>query len=481
MQVAAKAPRSLVYAALMQALVLRQLTKTYKNGIKALKGIDLEVAEGDFFALLGPNGAGKTTIIGIVTSLVNKTAGSVEVFGHDMDRELEAAKSCIGVVPQEINFNMFETLFTIVVNQAGFYGIPRPLAKQRAEKYLKQLQLWDRRHSIARSLSGGMKRRLMIARALMHQPKLLILDEPTAGVDIEIRRSMWDFLRNINDEGTTIILTTHYLEEAENLCRNVAIIEGGRIIECDSMPNVLRKLQTEVFVFNLSESRTAPPQIAGFQVEPHRRSHARNRSLQRAKTERYLCAAFFAGDRRQQHAQQSQSTRRAVHPPGRRQRPRRRQGSMRMAASRARSEWIGFSTIVIREFNRIVRIWGQTIVPPTVTATLYFVIFGSLIGKRVGLVGGYDYMQFIAPGLIMMTVITNSFGNVVSSFFGAKFGKHLEELLVSPMPNWLILSGYVGRRHRAGNAGRARSSPSSHCASRTSPCSIFSPFSPPCC
>jgi len=248
----------------MQALVLRQLTKTYKNGIKALKGIDLEVAEGDFFALLGPNGAGKTTIIGIVTSLVNKSAGTVEVFGHDMDRELEAAKSCIGVVPQEINFNMFETLFTIVVNQAGFYGIPRPLAKQRAEKYLKQLQLWDRRHSIARSLSGGMKRRLMIARALMHQPKLLILDEPTAGVDIEIRRSMWDFLRNINDEGTTIILTTHYLEEAENLCRNVAIIEGGRIIECDSMPNVLRKLQTEVFVFNLSESRAAPPQLAGF-------------------------------------------------------------------------------------------------------------------------------------------------------------------------------------------------------------------------
>jgi ABC-2 type transport system ATP-binding protein len=248
----------------MQALVLRQLTKTYKNGIKALKGIDLEVAEGDFFALLGPNGAGKTTIIGIVTSLVNKTAGTVEVFGHDMDRELETAKSCIGVVPQEINFNMFETLFTIVVNQAGFYGIPRPLAKQRAEKYLKQLQLWDRRHSIARSLSGGMKRRLMIARALMHQPKLLILDEPTAGVDIEIRRSMWDFLRNINDEGTTIILTTHYLEEAENLCRNVAIIEGGRIIECDSMPNVLRKLQTEVFVFNLSESRTSPPQLAGF-------------------------------------------------------------------------------------------------------------------------------------------------------------------------------------------------------------------------
>ncbi|MEP6547239.1 MAG: ABC transporter ATP-binding protein [Gammaproteobacteria bacterium] len=248
----------------MQALVLRQLTKTYKNGIKALKAIDLNVDEGDFFALLGPNGAGKTTAIGIVTSLVNKTSGIVEVFGHDIDRELEVAKSCIGLVPQEINFNMFETCFTIVVNQAGFYGIPRPLAKQRAEKYLKQLQLWDRRNSIARSLSGGMKRRLMIARALMHEPKLLILDEPTAGVDIEIRRSMWEFLRNINDAGTTIILTTHYLEEAENLCRNVAIIEGGNIIERDTMADVLRKLQTEVFVFNLREARKIAPQLSGF-------------------------------------------------------------------------------------------------------------------------------------------------------------------------------------------------------------------------
>ena len=248
----------------MQALALRQLTKTYKNGIKALKGIDLEVAEGDFFALLGPNGAGKTTAIGIVTSLVNKTSGTVEVFGHDMDRELESAKSCIGVVPQEVNFNMFETLFTIVVNQAGFYGIPRALAKQRAETYLKQLQLWDRRHSIARSLSGGMKRRLMIARALMHQPRLLILDEPTAGVDIEIRRSMWEFLRNINEQGTTIILTTHYLEEAENLCRNVAIIEGGRIIERDTMANVLRKVPMEVFIFNLSAALAVPPVLPGF-------------------------------------------------------------------------------------------------------------------------------------------------------------------------------------------------------------------------
>ncbi|HEY3850105.1 MAG TPA: ABC transporter ATP-binding protein [Steroidobacteraceae bacterium] len=250
----------------MNALVLRQLAKVYKNGIRALKGIDLTVAEGDFFALLGPNGAGKTTAIGIITSLVNKSGGTVEVFGYDLDRQLELAKSCIGIVPQEVNFNMFETVFTIVVNQAGFYGIPRRLAKERAEKYLRQLQLWDRRNSIARSLSGGMKRRLMIARALMHEPKLLILDEPTAGVDIEIRRSMWDFLRKINDEGTTIILTTHYLEEAENLCRNIAIIEGGRIIERDSMANVLRKLQTETFVFNLSDPRTAPPELPAYKT-----------------------------------------------------------------------------------------------------------------------------------------------------------------------------------------------------------------------
>jgi ABC-2 type transport system ATP-binding protein len=248
----------------MYALVLRQLSKIYKNGIKALNGIDLQVDEGDFFALLGPNGAGKTTAIGITTSLVNKTSGTVQVFGHDIDRELEAAKSCIGLVPQEINFNMFETPFTIVVNQAGFYGIPRRVAKQRAEIYLKQLQLWDRRNFMSRSLSGGMKRRLMIARALMHEPKLLILDEPTAGVDIEIRRSMWEFLRGINAHGTTIILTTHYLEEAENLCRHVAIIEGGNIIERDSMANVLRKLQTEVFVFNLRDPQGAVPPLPGY-------------------------------------------------------------------------------------------------------------------------------------------------------------------------------------------------------------------------
>ncbi|MGH8286550.1 MAG: ABC transporter ATP-binding protein, partial [Steroidobacteraceae bacterium] len=209
----------------MYALSVRNLTKTYSNGVQALKGIDLDVERGDFFALLGPNGAGKTTLIGIVTSLVNKTSGTVSVFGHDIDRQLEAAKACIGVVPQELNFNQFETAETIVVNQAGFYGIPRRIAKQRAEKYLKQLQLWDKRNGIARGLSGGMKRRLMIARALMHEPRLLILDEPTAGVDIENRRSMWSFLTEINARGTTIILTTHYLEEAEALCRNIAIID----------------------------------------------------------------------------------------------------------------------------------------------------------------------------------------------------------------------------------------------------------------
>jgi len=250
----------------MNALSVRDLTKTYKNGVQALKGVDLDVEQGDFFALLGPNGAGKTTLIGIVTSLVNKSSGHASVFGHDIDRELEVAKACIGVVPQEMNFNMFETPFTIVVNQAGFYGIPRPVARQRAEQYLKQLQLWDKRNNISRGLSGGMKRRLMIARALMHEPRLLILDEPTAGVDIEIRRSMWDFLREINEQGTTIILTTHYLEEAETLCRNIAIINGGLIVERDRMSNLLRRLNTETFVLNLRNSLSAAPKLEGYGI-----------------------------------------------------------------------------------------------------------------------------------------------------------------------------------------------------------------------
>ena len=250
----------------MKALTFRQLTKTYKNGVQALKGIDLDVEEGDFFALLGPNGAGKTTAIGIVTSLVNKTSGQVQVFGHDIDRELAVAKSCIGIVPQEINFNQFETVTTILLNQAGFYGIPRPVARTRLEKYLTALQLWEKRNAVSRTLSGGMKRRLMIARALMHEPKLLILDEPTAGVDIEVRRTMWTFMSGINSAGTTIILTTHYLEEAENLCRHVAIIDQGRIIENDRMKNVLRKLQTEIFVLNLHQPLASPPELPGYRV-----------------------------------------------------------------------------------------------------------------------------------------------------------------------------------------------------------------------
>jgi ABC-2 type transport system ATP-binding protein len=248
----------------MNALSVRGLVKTYRNGVQALRGIDLDVERGDFFALLGPNGAGKTTLIGIITSLVNKSGGTASVFGYDIDRELEAAKACIGIVPQEINFNMFETPFTIVVNQAGFYGIPRPVARVRAEKYLKQLQLWDKRNSMSRGLSGGMKRRLMIARALMHEPRLLILDEPTAGVDIEIRRSMWEFLREINERGTTIILTTHYLEEAETLCRNIAIINGGRIVERDRMSSLLRRLHVETFVLNLREPLAVAAPLPGY-------------------------------------------------------------------------------------------------------------------------------------------------------------------------------------------------------------------------
>jgi len=247
-------------------LSIHGLTKVYGNGVRALNGVDLDVERGDFFALLGPNGAGKTTLIGIITSLVTKSAGTASVFGYDLDSQLERAKSCIGVVPQELNFNQFETPLTIVVNQAGFYGIPRPVARVRAERYLRQLQLWDKRHGPARALSGGMKRRLMIARALMHEPRLLVLDEPTAGVDIEIRRSMWEFLQDINARGTTIILTTHYLEEAEALCRNIAIINKGQIVERDRMGNLLRRLHTETFVLNLRAPLASVPHIAAFAI-----------------------------------------------------------------------------------------------------------------------------------------------------------------------------------------------------------------------
>ncbi|AQP53591.1 ABC transporter [Vagococcus penaei] len=245
------------------ALEIKGLKKVYATGVEALRGIDLTVKEGDFYALLGPNGAGKSTTIGIITSLVNKTSGTVKVFGYDLDHELVQAKQQIGLVPQEFNFNPFETVQQIVVNQAGYYGVSRQEAIKRSEKYLKQSNLWEKRHVRARMLSGGMKRRLMIARALMHEPRLLILDEPTAGVDIELRREMWDFLRELNNEGTTIILTTHYLEEAEMLCRNIGIIQSGELIEDTSMKTLLSKLQYETFIFDL-EIIGEKPTIEGY-------------------------------------------------------------------------------------------------------------------------------------------------------------------------------------------------------------------------
>jgi len=253
--------------ALPEALSIRGLRKVYAGGFEALCGIDLDVPAGDFFALLGPNGAGKSTTIGIVTSLVTKTAGEVRVFGHDLDTDPEGAKSQIGLVPQEFNFNQFEPVAEIVMNQAGYYGIPRRQAYERAREVLGKLDLWSRRDTEARRLSGGMKRRLMIARALAHRPRLLILDEPTAGVDIEIRRSMWEFLREINVAGTTIILTTHYLEEAESLCRHIAIIDHGRIVERAAMRELLRQLQTELFVLNVSGDLAGLPAIEGYGIE----------------------------------------------------------------------------------------------------------------------------------------------------------------------------------------------------------------------
>jgi len=250
----------------VKALQINKLEKIYANGFHALKGIDLEVEHGDFFALLGPNGAGKSTTIGIITSLVNKTAGKIHVYGHDTDREIVQAKSLIGIVPQEINFSQFESCLEIVLNQGGYYGIPRNTAMERAETYLSQLGLWGKRHDSSRTLSGGLKRRLMIARALIHQPRLLILDEPTAGVDVELRRSMWQFLRDINRQGTTIVLTTHYLEEAESLCRNIAIIDHGHIMENSDMKSLLAKLKTETFILDLAQPLSMLPAESEFHL-----------------------------------------------------------------------------------------------------------------------------------------------------------------------------------------------------------------------
>ncbi len=244
-----------------RALVINDLKKTYHGNIEALKGVSLEVADGDFFALLGPNGAGKSTLIGILTGLVNKTSGEVAVYGHDIDKEVSVVKSCLGVVPQEFNFNVFESVLNTVIFQAGYYGIPRSVAMPRAEKILKELSLWDKRDQPGRNLSGGMKRRLMLARALVNQPRLLILDEPTAGLDIELRRSLWDFLIDLNAAGTTIILTTHYLEEAEHLCRNVAIIDEGRLLMSEPVQVFLKKLETQSLVFELTEDCDAFPEL----------------------------------------------------------------------------------------------------------------------------------------------------------------------------------------------------------------------------
>jgi len=276
----------------MYALQIKDLRKTYGSGVEALKGISLNVAEGDFFGFLGPNGAGKSTLIGIVSSLVNATSGESLVFGTSVQTQRSLAMSYIGLVPQELNFNMFEKPFEIVVNQAGYYGIPRRIATERAEKYLRQLQLWDKAFEISRNLSGGMKRRLMIARAMVNEPRLLILDEPTAGVDIEIRRSMWEFIRAINEAGTTVILTTHYLEEAEQLCRNIAIIDHGEIVVDTDVKSLLAQLQVETFVLDLRESLQHPPQVEGIHAPWKLRCPRKNRStafLQRWIRREFMC------------------------------------------------------------------------------------------------------------------------------------------------------------------------------------------------
>lgn len=249
----------------MKALEIKQLVKQYRSGVQAIKGIDLTVEKGDFYALLGHNGAGKSTTIGIISSLVNKTSGTVKVFGYDLDTQKIQLKEQIGLVPQEFNFNQFESVIDVLLSQAGFYGVKRAIALERAEYWLRKLDLWDKRNALIRELSGGMKRRVMIARALMHNPNLLILDEPTAGVDIELRRSLWDFLRELNQQGTTIILTTHYLEEAETLCRNIGIIQQGRLVENTSMKALLAKLETETFVLDIAEHK--PLVIEGYPIK----------------------------------------------------------------------------------------------------------------------------------------------------------------------------------------------------------------------
>ncbi len=373
------------------ALELSQLTKTYPGGVRALRGIDLSVEDGDFYALLGPNGAGKSTTIGIISSLVNKTSGSVS-FGYDLEKQVVQAKQQLGLVPQEFNFNPFETVLQIVLNQAGYYGVTRSVAVERAEQYLTQLDLWEKRNERARNLSGGMKRRLMIARALMHQPKLLILDEPTAGVDIELRRSMWTFLKNLNAQGTTIILTTHYLEEAEMLCRNIGIIQHGELVENTSMKQLLSQLESETFIFDLMP-KSPVPQLLGYE------SRLIDTSTLEVdvKREQGLNSVFsqFSEQGVQILSMRNKANRlEELFVNLVKRKPCGREGDCKMISL----YWVALKTIWIKEVTRFGRIWVQTLLPPVITMSLYFVIFGNLIGSRIGDMGGVDYMQFIVRG-----------------------------------------------------------------------------------
>ncbi len=364
------------------ALTLRDLSKTYKNGFQALKGIDLTVPEGEFYALLGPNGAGKSTTIGIISSLTKKTSGTVEIFGHNLDTHPSQAKQCLGVVPQEFNFGQFEKTFDILVTQAGYYGIPKKIAEVRAEEYLEKLGLWEKRGVQARMLSGGMKRRLMIARAMMHEPKLLILDEPTAGVDIELRRSMWDFLTEMNNKGTSIILTTHYLEEAEMLCRRIAIIDRGVIKEDTSMKNFLNQLNEETFIFDLA-APIEPIHIDIIGVRFHLvdavtlevtmdRAHTLNDLFQLLESQGIQVRSMRNKSNRLEELFVKMVEKK----------------SRRNYAMNLNQLSVALYTLVHKEIRRFMRIWPQTLLPPAITMSLYFVIFGNLVGSRIGEMGG---------------------------------------------------------------------------------------------
>jgi ABC-2 type transport system ATP-binding protein len=414
------------------ALRVRQLHKTYDNGVQALKGVSLDVAPGDFFALLGPNGAGKSTLIGIVSSLVNLSEGQVQVFATDLVRERGAAMQLIGLVPQEINFNLFEKPYDILVNYAGFYGVPRVEAGRRAEAELRRAHLWDKAQMMSRTLSGGMKRRLMIARAMMTRPRLLILDEPTAGVDIEIRRDMWRTLREINAAGTTIILTTHYLEEAESLCRNLAIINHGRIVEQGPMRELLAKLDVEGFVLDVDGQLPAQlPEIAGVSLQAVD-AHTLELDMPRAMDLNRVFAALgehgirvrsmrtksnrleelFVATWSKPHEHASHR-RRAIHPST----PLDRAGHHRAPRNHAHPAHLGPDPGAAGDHH-------DPVLPD--------------LRQSDRLARGADGRH-----RLLMSVIQNSYGNISSSFFGAKFGRHIEELLVSPMPNWVILWGYV--------------------------------------